>query len=480
MNHYPSQVTLNLALHKKRLIPKIARTFMDEYDKKADQDNLIESVADPIDLSGKTMSINQFIDVLLHIFKDNNYPKLASDLNYMLSYVVTPTLSNTYSKEIERIISSETNKKSAKADTEKIKLDVYYLVKDTLAQSICDYIENATMWQLKIIPPSINNTRPELMILNCIEQSIKKFLYANKDYVNQQFNLDRILEKPNLVNLINSSMQKSINKACQEEDTFSTLDKLRKNFIDNNIHSFEKVEQYLRKNIKSIMKENITSFFSYTVIKAIKQELNLPRFYAIDNSIIDWLIDNIDLNLAINSLFTELKKIRPSMLFNQFLDDPWNFIKFKDNTTDKNIVYSTRIPYLFSESRSGPLIVIDQEVLEGNNSNLSHHNDLLNKYKREHGITDDDSEAAYDQGYEKYKNVGVGSYFDKVALLEYVTTDNVETADIEEGTNSGGSSGNYEMVKGALLAHGYQKVYVNNFAGWTSKEYKRIAKKYHH
>lgn len=158
------------------------------------------------------------------------------------------------------------------------------------------------------------------------------------------------------------------------------------------------------------------------------------------------------------------------------VDDPWNFIKFKDNTINKNIVYFTCIPYLFSESRSGPLIVIDQEVLEGNNSNLSHHNDLLNKYKREHGITNDDSEAAYDQGYEKYKNVGVGSYFNKVVLLEYVTTDNMETADIEEGTNSGGKNGNYEMVKGALLAHGYQKIYVNNFTRWTSKEYKRLAK----
>ena len=147
--------------------------------------------------------------------------------------------------------------------------------------------------------------------------------------------------------------------------------------------------------------------------------------------------------------------------------DPRQFYLLKDKKDD--IQFSSVSPYYFSEIRTSPLIVMGNEVLNRRTTNLTdlkiediHHQTLMERYIKEHQIENWDRTmyAMYDEGYDKYgeKNIGVGSEFGKVVLLEHI-------------------EGDVDFIKQVLINNGYKKVYVNNHAAWTSKEYKRIAKK---
>lgn len=151
-------------------------------------------------------------------------------------------------------------------------------------------------------------------------------------------------------------------------------------------------------------------------------------------------------------------------LFKDRETDPRQFYLLKDKRQD--IQFSSVSPYDFSQIRTSPLIVIDNKILNKYTADLTnlkiekiHHQDLMDWYNSKYHIKDA-KEIGFDENYDRYdaKNIAVGSEFGKVVLLEFI-------------------EGNIEEIKQALLAYGYKKVYINNFAGWTSKEYKRIAKK---
>ena len=144
--------------------------------------------------------------------------------------------------------------------------------------------------------------------------------------------------------------------------------------------------------------------------------------------------------------------------------DPRQFYLLKDKKEDVQL--SSVSPYDFSKIRTSPLIVIDDKILNKHTTDLTrlkiediHHQDLMDWYNEKYNIKDG-KEVGLDENYDQYnaKNVAVGSEFGKVALLELI-------------------EGNIDAIKQQLINHGYKKIYINNFAGWTSKEYKRIAKK---
>ena len=144
--------------------------------------------------------------------------------------------------------------------------------------------------------------------------------------------------------------------------------------------------------------------------------------------------------------------------------DPRQFYLLKDKKEDVQL--SSVSPYDFSKIRTSPLIVIDDKILNKHTTDLTrlkiediHHQDLMDWYNEKYNIKDG-KEVGLDENYDQYnaKNVAVGSEFGKVALLELI-------------------EGNIDAIKQQLINHGYKKIYINNFADWISKEYKRIAKK---
>ena len=332
--------------------------------------------------------------------------------------------------------------------------------------------------ELNNFTANLNYTNKEeyLLTQSYINDIFKEKIYNNNVFLQKFVNYNKLFstkeEKQLFYKWIIDSIKNTIRKDCfiEGDNLCSAIQKLA---IDNKVKTYSQLKRCLENNSESLILNNASEFFNSESYEFFKQHKITLYLHTVQN-----IIKNLDFNLIINVIYKQLKTIPTNLLFTEFMDDPWNFINFKDNTSNKNIVYSIRTPYYFSVDRSGPLVIIGDEVLRGNNTNLKHHDDLLRQYKKKHGIidNDDDEPAAYTEGYENYKNVGVGSYFNNVALLEYVAADNVDDINnIDEG-NVINNSGNLDNVKSALIAEGFKKVYINNNAAWSSTQYRRIAK----
>ena len=283
-------------------------------------------------------------------------------------------------------------------------------------------------------------------ILTYINNFIFSLKQNNLEYIKSNYNFDNIFNKEK--NFILDNMNKNAKNILK-----GRIEDLQKITLDNKITNIKQFIKYIKNHKEQFVqlygKEIIGIIMPYKICKQYNYTMQETRLF------VSYLFKTLNI---IDYIINAIKSLNQDQLFSKFIGDPWEFINFKDNTSNKNIVYSTRSPYDFSADRSGPLVIIENEVLRGNNDDLPHHNDILRKFKKEHEI-EDDSEAAYNQGYEEYNNVGVGSEFDNIALLEFI-------------------QGNVDIIKQALIRKGFKKIYINNQSAWTSKEYKRIAKRH--
>ena len=260
------------------------------------------------------------------------------------------------------------------------------------------------------------------------------------------------------------------------EDYFE-IDKKNINIIIKDVNDINELVDCLY-NPYSCLDEYINKRLNknYNLIKeelSYKQEF--PTFKELSSHIFDYILKNKFQkfeNILSTLIKEKIKRIKTTDDLS--VHDPNEMYKVNDDINDEFI--SSMNPLAFSEDRISPLIVIDNDVLIGNNS--MHHESLIEKYKEKHHLTDDDinSRVAYDEGYDQFegKNVGVGSLFNgKVALLEYVT------GELDENNIEGqqSNSGNIKAIANTLKANGIQKVYISSVPWNSPAIYKRVAKK---
>lgn len=251
------------------------------------------------------------------------------------------------------------------------------------------------------------------------------------------------------------------------------------NFIKNyNIKNNTEIYKALNENATYFFEKYFLSLPKMMLFSALKEFINqLIEEKVIKNNNFD-LLDMInDLNNSKDELeekyhifsqgLTYLFQITNEdgkPFFKEKETDPRQFYLLKDKKEDVQL--SSISPYDFSKIRTSPLIVIDDKVLNKYTADLTglniediHHQDLMDWYNKTYNIKTE-KEVGLNDNYDQYnaKNVAVGSEFGKVALLELI-------------------EGNIDAIKQQLIKYGYKKIYINNFASWTSKEYKRIAKK---
>jgi len=216
--------------------------------------------------------------------------------------------------------------------------------------------------------------------------------------------------------------------------------------------------------------------FHYPIMRKIKLQGRFLTFESLDEIIYSDILENQFeefKRIALPLIKRKIERIEKTNSLSKY--DPNEMYKVNDDINDEFI--SSINPLGFSGDRVSPLIVIDDDVLIGNNS--MHHFELIEKYKEKHHLTDEDidSDVAYENGYDQFdgKNVGVGSLFNgKVALLEYVT------GKLDENNIEGqqDNSGNIKAIANTLKANGIQKVYISNTPWSSSAIYKRVAKRY--
>jgi len=250
------------------------------------------------------------------------------------------------------------------------------------------------------------------------------------------------------------------------------------NFIEN-IDDIKSLRNYLNRP-KTYLYDYISirlQDFYYPIMRDISSELRggFPTFEDLNDAIYFYIFENQFekfKNIALPLIKEKIKRIEKTNNLSKY--NPNEMYKVNDDINDEFI--SSMNPLAFSIDRISPLIVIDNDVLIGNNS--IHHADLIDQYKEKHHLTDNDidSDVAYGSGYDQFddKNVGVGSLFNgKVALLEYVT------GKLDENNIEGqqDNSGNIKAVANTLKANGIQKVYISSVPWSSPAVYKRIAKK---
>lgn len=356
----------------------------------------------------------------------------------------------------------------------KISEHIYHQYIEKLAKQILNKYK-----ELSIDISNINFNVIEPKIFSICFNEIKELILRNKDLTSYFMNCEQTFETEEAKNTLNKEAVYMIQDMFSDTDDLSNMSFLKSLIDDNNINSVSELYNFIHKNIDNLLNKHSHQLINLSYlprsITPLTQNLNIDHAFICEDTIIQNIIKYIDKPVFAEAWIHQLSKLSIQKLFDGFFGSPWEFINFKDDVQKKNIVYSSISPYDFSSDRSGPLIIINNEVLCGNNSNLPHHNDLVTKYRNEHGISDSD-EAAYEQGYDQFASVGVGSFFNKIALLEFISEDHLNDIDIKEGETSN-NNGNINIVKNALINKGFKKVYINNNSAWTSNEYKRIAKK---
>ena len=145
--------------------------------------------------------------------------------------------------------------------------------------------------------------------------------------------------------------------------------------------------------------------------------------------------------------------------------DPKEFYLKKDKIGDTQ--YSKYNPINFSQYRTSPIIVINDEVIT-KQSDYEHHSDLIEQYEKKYniklidlGLKSLNATNKIEHESPIIKDSAVGSVFGKVVLLESI-------------------QGNKNNVKNVLKNHGYAKVYLAPEISYGIKQnlypYERVAK----
>ena len=241
-----------------------------------------------------------------------------------------------------------------------------------------------------------------------------------------------------------SLIYKSINRNANILSNFIT-NSLKKIILENRFYRKEQLVQYINTHADKFVEWYFTTCF----IKAddnmkICRKLNIADTNDNRRMIIHWIINNVDrqqyLRIIINSIISICDK-----LFLEFIDDPRNFIKFNDNISNKNMVYSTVKTERLSDIHSKYVLVVNNEIIYDNNLTT-----LLDNYCQNNNITKRELYRKDDFAW--------GSVFDNVVLLNVF-------------------SNNLDKIKNILINNGFKKVYISQLASWTGEQYKRIAKK---
>ena len=241
-----------------------------------------------------------------------------------------------------------------------------------------------------------------------------------------------------------SLIYKSINRNANILSNFIT-NSLKKIILENRFYRKEQLVQYINTHADKFVEWYFTTCF----IKAddnmkICRKLNIADINDNRRMIIHWIINNVDrqqyLRIIINSIISICDK-----LFLEFIDDPRNFIKFNDNISNKNMVYSTVKTERLSDIHSKYVLVVNNEIIYDNNLTT-----LLDNYCQNNNITKRELYRKDDFAW--------GSVFDNVVLLNVF-------------------SNNLDKIKNILINNGFKKVYISQLASWTGEQYKRIAKK---
>lgn len=432
----------------------------------------LKTIYDILDYLKQFLEFPDYIDSILYKAVEKTVYGNEKLINDSINKLVEPIPENTNVRQAANSIARK----------------IFIELMDKLANQICiranKTLKIDALKQFATYPFQVEK-KFDMYIFYPVSDYLLDYIYANDKFVEKFMDYNKLFttekSKNNLKKWLKKSIQEALADSDNEDMDLSLRDIIRRLIIEHNLKDFKDLDQFINGNIKSIVDQHYTLFFYsvpdlYAYLK--NKHIILDTDSISTSGLFKNIINNLDLKFLADTLCNELRKIDKTVLFSQFVDDPFNFINFNDDTDKNNIVYSTRSPINFSSDRSGPLVVIGSEVLRGNNSDLKHHNDLVTKYKEEHGIAiDEDDPAAYTEGYNPFKNmgVGVGSYFGKVALLEYVANDSVQDLEVEEGSVIN-NNGNTEQIKNTLVADGFTKVYINNNQAWTSKEYKRLAK----
>lgn len=438
--------------------------------------------------ANKLKNLKTIYDILNYLKQFLEFPDYIDSILYKsvekTVYGNEKLINDLINKLVEPIPENTNIRQAANSIARKIFIELM----DKLANQICiranKTLKIDALKQFATYPFQVEK-KFDMYIFYPVSDYLLDYIYANDKFVEKFMDYNKLFttekSKNNLKKWLKKSIQEALADSDNEDMDLSLKDIIRRLIIEHNLKDFKDLNQFINGNIKSIVDQNFAAFFYsvpdlYLYLK--NKNIILDTDSISTSGLFKNIVNNIDLKFLADTLCNELRKIDKTVLFNQFVDDPFNFINFNDDIDKNNIVYSTRSPINFSSDRSGPLIIIGSEVLRGNNSDLKHHDDLVTKYKEEHGIAiDEDDRAAYTEGYDPFKNVGVGvgSYFGKVALLEYVANDSVQDLEVEEGSVIN-NNGNAEQIKNALIADDFTKVYINNNQAWTSKEYKRLAK----
>lgn len=241
-----------------------------------------------------------------------------------------------------------------------------------------------------------------------------------------------------------SLVYKSIIRNANILSNFIT-NSLKAIILDNRFYNKDQLIQYINAHADKFVEWYFTTCFIKTNdTMRICKKLNITDTQENRRKIVHWIINNIDrqqyLKIIINSVISICNK-----LFLEFIDDPRKFINFNDNTSNKNIVYSTVTIENFPSIHSKYILVVNDEVIYDNNLGT-----LLNNYCQKNNITR--------QELNKINAFAWGSVFNNVVLLNICNND-------------------LDKIKNTLINNGFKKVYISQFTNWTWNQYKRIAKR---
>lgn len=400
----------------------------DQHDKELDADDILHA-----------KDLNDFIKAFLAKFEQADLLDILKAVQILVKY------------ERDFIAKNLTNKELNKLTYKGIQNEIPKKIVDVIGPKYhFSHIQSKILDRLCSYNFQFNTLIYNHHVLKAIDSVILEEQKKNISAIKDTYNFDAIFDKE----------QDAILQYLQLNATttiYGHIDELQLLVIDKDINDISELNKFLTQHpqyITKYIKEIVGTLLAKKICKTYDYNINVAMLFAA------YIPKKVDI---IKLILQTINNIDTNVLFTKFIGDPWEFIDFDDSTEEpNNIVYSMVSPYEFSSDRSGPLLVIESEVLRGNNDSLPHHNDLLRKYRKDHGLeTDEDEEdtgAAYTSGYEGLRNVGVGSYFDEVAVLEFI-------------------QGNDGQIKQALINDGFQKVYLNNSRAWTSKEYRRIAYK---
>lgn len=191
-------------------------------------------------------------------------------------------------------------------------------------------------------------------VLKAIDTIILEEQKKNISLIKDDYNFDEIFdnEKDEILQKLSDNANRVMYEHIDElhsiikETDIKDIDNLNKFLIQHPQY----LKIYVKEIVGTILAKNICKKYNYNINVAILFSTYIPTRVDIIKLILQ-VINSMDLNI----------------LFSEFIGEPWEFINFNDSTeAPNNIVYSTISPYDFSGNRSGPLIILESEVLRGN------------------------------------------------------------------------------------------------------------------